>query len=266
MQLLARRVSPVAASLAVIVAVLLPSSAGAQSVAVGTEQSPISATYSQVILADQPSMYWRLGERAGTVAHDASGNARNAKYVNGPTLHQKGAIVHDPNKAVLFDGVDDFARWNPAQLSYHGPFSVEGWVGTNISGNGIEIWLSSRTPSDYGFDIMLIKSETFGYGVGVDVGDGSQWLVTETFSFPWRQSVWYHVVAVATLTDVTVYVDDASLGSSSYTGTPLLYDLSHQLKISSFFSGKIDEVAVYESALTSEQVAAHYAAGINPSR
>ena len=59
-------------------------------------------------------------------------------------------------------------------------------------------------------------------------------------------------------------------GHRATAGHPLLYDGSHRVTIGQagfsgeWFIGRIDDVAVYEHALTADQVAAHYAAGIQP--
>jgi hypothetical protein len=45
--------------------------------------SPFSlAAYDEAVRQDGPAVYWRLGEQTGTVAADASGNARDATYAS----------------------------------------------------------------------------------------------------------------------------------------------------------------------------------------
>ena len=43
-----------------------------------------AAAYRDVILADNPIMYWRLGETSGTIAYDESANHRDATYIHQP--------------------------------------------------------------------------------------------------------------------------------------------------------------------------------------
>lgn len=262
---LVRRVSPLVVSPAAAAATLLPGN-----VAQAEPNGAGSANYSQVVLADQPSMYWRLGEARGRTAFDSSGNGRDAKYHNGVQKGRTGAIVNDSDTCGLFDGVDDMVSWKPGVESYRGPFSAEAWVRTRTNQKNPQSQhiFFTRRPADGSFDIKLEHSDEFGYGIRVDVGDGTQWFVTQTIPFTWTKDVWYHVVAVATLSDISVYVNGSSIASLGYSGTPLLYDASHRVLISptrgGSFNGRIDELAVYEYALTADQVAAHYAAGINP--
>ena len=49
--------------------------------------------------ADGPAGYWRLGETAGTVAADASGNGRNGDYTPVFVLNQTGLLAGDPDRS-----------------------------------------------------------------------------------------------------------------------------------------------------------------------
>jgi Concanavalin A-like lectin/glucanases superfamily len=245
---------------------VLPTGTGAASLHRADSQN-----YSAVILADHPIMYWRLGEQSGLVASDSSGNGRDARYGRGtahPKLGLPGAIVGDSDTAPGFDGVEDRVRWKPQGLSHIGPFTVEAWVlsYTPLNVPSTQEWFDTRHPFDGSFDIKLQRTREFGYGIRVDVGNGTMWFVTETIPFEWKPNVWYNVVAVASTSDVTIFVDGASIGTIGYgeIGTPLLFDDQHGVFISptEAFHGRIDEVSVYDYSLTSDQVAAHYAAGI----
>jgi hypothetical protein len=232
-----------------------------------------SEEYAEVILADEPMSYWRLGEETGTVAHDASGNGRDATYVGEPHLGRRGAIVSDPDTAVGFDGIDDYAVWAPRSI-YRGAYSVEAWVRTIIADRS-QTFFSTRgmcpgTCRDYSFDIKL--ENFYGHGIRVDVGTGAYWLVTETFSFPWRAGIYYHIVAVASTTGLAVFVDGDLIGQSPYADTPFLGGPERvaQIGVSNatggveWFKGLIDEVAVYGYPLTADQVAEHHTAGTSP--
>lgn len=48
--------------------------------------------YQSKVLADNPSLYWRLGDNSGTTAADSSPNARSGTYVNSPALNAHGAV------------------------------------------------------------------------------------------------------------------------------------------------------------------------------
>src|SRR5687767_7829365 len=87
-----------------------------------------SANYSSEVLADSPLGYWRLGESAGPLASDSSGNGLNGTY-SGPGLGAPGAIDGDSDTAATFDGDDyvnlpTYAGLEPALVS------AEAWVQT----------------------------------------------------------------------------------------------------------------------------------------
>ena len=130
-----------------------------------------------------------------------------------------------------------------------------------------ETFFSTRTKTaefsfDFKFDVLA------GREIHFDVGDGTQWLSTSGVPFGFKRDVWYYVAAVVTTTGATYYVDGSAIGSVTYSGIPLLFDATHTVQIGTdtryndeWFQGAIDEVAVYDYALSAEQIAAHYAAG-----
>jgi Concanavalin A-like lectin/glucanases superfamily len=237
-----------------------PSGAGAE-----------SSSYSAVVMADSPAIYWRLGESSGVKAMDSSGNGRNAQYLGSPKLGARSAIIGDPDTAMVLHGPPDTLQWQTHGQSYSGPFSVEAWVRSKVNLQE-HTFLSTRASGEYSFDAKL--SHAGLTGIRVDVGDGTtQWFATETVPFAWRPHHTYYIAVAATTSDVTVYVDGAAIGTVDYLcgdscPPPLLYDPTHEVQVGlnsgwpEWFTGRIDEVAVYQYALSAEQVAAHYAAGL----
>jgi len=229
--------------------------------------TPPSATtsYRDVILGDNPIMYWRLGETSGTIAYDESANHRDASYINNPLLGFPGAIANDTNTSVGFNGFNQGAGWIPTS-SYFGAFTVEAWVKEKQI-RPVETFFDTRTKTaEFSFDFKL--DTLAGKEIHFDVGDGTQWLSTSGVPFDFKRNVWYYVAAVVTRRGATYYVDGSAIGSVTYRGIPLLFDATHKVEIgtntrydSEWFDGAIDEVAVYNYALTADQIAAHYATG-----
>jgi hypothetical protein len=229
--------------------------------------TPPSATtsYRDVILTDNPIMYWRLGETSGTIAYDESANHRDASYINNPFLGLHGAIANDTNTSVGFNGFNQGVRWMPTS-SYFGAFTVEAWVKEKQI-NPVETFFDTRTKTaEFSFDFKL--DTLAGKEIHFDVGDGTKWLSTSSVPFDFKRNVWYYVAAVVTRRGATYYVDGSAIGSVTYRGVPLLFDATHRVQIgtntrydSEWFDGAIDEVAVYDYALTADQIAAHYATG-----
>src|SRR5262249_33846006 len=156
----------------------------------------------------------------------------------------------------------------PGDESYSGPFSAEAWVRSNVN-RGTHTFVSTRYPVDMGLNVKL-NDDLYGRGIRIGIGDGSSWLVTETAPFNWQRGTWYYIVTTVGASKATIYVDGTPIGSFGCSGAPLLYDARHTVKAGAegvhvgfpeLFKGRIDEVAIYQYALSAEQVAAHYAAG-----
>jgi hypothetical protein len=224
-----------------------------------------ASSYRDVILADNPIMYWRLGEAGGKIAYDETANHRDATYMHQPTHGLDGAIANDPNTSVRFNGFCQWVGWIPTS-SYSGEFTVEAWV-REEKVFPIETFFNTRAAtSDFSFDFKF--DELAEKEIRFDIGDGTQWLSTSALPFNFQPHVWYYVAAVVTTNGATYYVDGSALGSVTYNGTPLLFDAIHKVEIGfdtglrmEGFHGAIDEVAVYDYALTADQIAAHYATG-----
>ena len=106
-----------------------------------------AATYAETVLADNPLTYLRMSETSGSVAEDATANARDGAFVGGPALGVGGPFV-DAQTAVGLTATSSIAGsvdqasgsielWiNPARLSRgqqagiaaHGAPSGDGWA------------------------------------------------------------------------------------------------------------------------------------------
>ena len=90
-------------------------------------------SYAVQVLADGPVGYWRLGEAPGaSTAADSSGNANNGNYTGGITL---GQLLVPGDTAALFDGatgrivVQNSATNNPARITMEAKVRWDGSTG-----------------------------------------------------------------------------------------------------------------------------------------
>ena len=230
-----------------------------------------SRNYRDVIMADNPIMYWRLGEHTGSLAYDESIMHRDAIYVGNPALGLPGAILEDGNTAAGFNGHNQYVVWNPT-VRVSGTFTVEAWVKERKLYSLQTFFNTCSTPANYSFDLKF-ELFTLNYvhkQAHFDIGDGSRWLATSRLPFDLKATVWYHVAAVVTPTGASYYVDGVEIGSASYTGTPLLCDFAHKVEIGANTASGwiinqvqsvIDEVAIYDYALSADQIAVHHLMG-----
>ena len=228
-------------------------------------------SYDSTVLADSPTSYWKLNETTGPTFADATngGNSAtaiagsdNGLYQGGVTYGQSGAISTD--SAIALDGSTGYATTiysftNPQQ------YSLEVWFKTATSSGGRLIGFGSSqagASSSYDRHIYITNSGqvVFGQYSGSDVA-----VTSSTF---YNDGAWHHAVGTYNGTTMVLYVDGIQVGSTlsgapqSYTGYWRLgYDNLAgwpSAPSSYYFSGSIDEAAVYKYALSSTQVSNHY--------
>ena len=87
--------------------------------------------YERAVLASEPLAYWRLGEAKGPRVIDKANNGHDGILYGTPSLQQLGAIMGDPDTAVMLDGKKSFI-----EIPSHPDFSQC----TSREGLTIEVW------------------------------------------------------------------------------------------------------------------------------
>ena len=226
-----------------------------------TEDSEIESTeYADRILADNPLAYWRLGETTGTTAYDASGNDYDGAYQGSPILGE-AAPNGDVNSAMRSDQDNNDWVWGPT-LNGITVTGLEAWFIADTSGNSHDLITLHNSDTDKVL-VYLHKSGT------VRVYDGVQGAVmisdnTVTIGQPHHVAVWYESTS-----NTTYFSIDGVVQQDTYTGNvlavtdPEVY-LAAYRRLSVIWykrlKGVIDEVALYDGALT----AANFANRTNP--
>lgn len=226
------------------------------------------AAYPNAVLTDHPVAFYRLDDTSTTMA-DAGPNGLNGTYGSAVT-HNAGSLV--PNTIDPGSGFPGGA-WSAtkiatvAQSSTLQPanVSVEAWVSEQAANSSGYIDLVSYgSQSGQGYALQLTPSNTVSWYLNT-TGGGSMYVGGTTVLTPGSA---YHIVATYDGSSAKIYVNGALEGTStggaaiSYVGIGA-YGLSigaGQNTGRNVFNGTIDDVSVFNSALTSTQVSAHYAA------
>lgn len=232
-------------------------------------------SYDSTVLGDSPTSYWKLNESAGPTFADATsgGNPAVAEVMNNNglyegtvTLNQSGALSDDA--AVAFDGSTSYVT-NLIQYTNPTPYSVEIWFKTAsgyTKGGKLIGFGSSQTGSSSSYDRHIYMTNAGKLVFGQYPGS----LVTITSSSSYNDGNWHYAVGTYNGSTMVLYVDGVSVGSTS-SGSPqnfngywrIGYDNLNgwpSAPSSYFFSGSLDEPAVYNFALTATQVGNHYSA------
>jgi hypothetical protein len=217
-----------------------------------------------LVNADRPSFYWRLGEISGSTAADASGNSRTGIYRSGTTKGQPGIPRGESDRAVFFDGSSGLVT-SAARFSNPRTFSVEAWFRTTTTRGGKLIGFGSAQAGwSTRYDRHVYMTDLGHLAFGAYSG-GRTHTVTSPGSY--NDGNWHHVVATLGAGGMVLYVDGLAVGANPNTGAEA-FDGYWRVggdsltgwpgrPTSSYFRGTIDEVAVYDYALTAAQVVAH---------
>ena len=240
--------------------VLITTPSGTSTAAPPDDQFTFVA-YQATIVADAPSLFWRLGESSGTTAV-ASGSGNDGTYsAAGVTLGKAGALIGDSDKAVSLDGTAGAIQETSGGGVPVGPAarSLEIWFKTSTASSQ-PLFNSGSAGSLTQFSVYLVSDE-------IQVLDGADTL-TYTASGSLSDGNWHHlVVTYDGSTSVRVYVDGTQAGSAQATSSALDTTLdSSGLELGEdnsggFFNGTVDEVAIYSSALSLSKVETHFHAG-----
>ncbi len=234
-------------------------------VAVTVASSGSLSTYAQTVLDDGAATYWRLNESSGNTAFDWVG-FNDGLLGTDVTRGAGGAIIGDGNTATSFNGTD--AAQSATRTSQPGPdnYTLEAWVKTTSTSGGKIIGFGDNPSGNSGaYDrhIYMTNSGRIVYGV---YNNGFHAVGGPT---AYNDGEWHHVVATLGSGGMVLYVDAKRVGRDSGTTAGHPYSGYWRLggdnlngwpdQPSSFnFQGAVDEVAIYDSALTSTQVGKHY--------
>lgn len=220
------------------------------------------APYPAAILADGPVGYWRL-DMPGN-ADDISGRLNHGTYL-GSLQSGVAGLTADGDAAVQLDGLDDYiAIPDSASLSPSAAVSVEAWVYLDqFPSQTGKLYRIAGKANSYGLYLESQQSGTMTLEFTVHHPGGGPRAEVQAPRTAIKLSQWQHLVGTYDGVVSRLYVDGLEVGSLAHSGpiadttTPLW--LSGPLNNWSL-PGKLDEVAVYPSALTPAQIDAHRAA------
>lgn len=231
----------------------------------GTATATVSGiTYSSTLLALSPTMYWKLDETSGTAAADASGNGNTGTY-NGTYTLQATQLIDDGSYAVSF--TDGYIR----RANIVGDtMTAIAWIKTSQAGgadtnayNGPGIWWADV--SGGANDIIPMAIVTGGkLGFFTGSGAGGTTLVSATAI---NDNV-RHMIAVTRNQSTgakQIYIDGSLDASATHeTGVKTAnanMDVGKNTGDNRPYVGTLDEVAVFSSVLSGDDIAALWAAG-----
>lgn len=244
-------------------------------------------TYEENIRFDNPLGYYRFEETSGSVAKNSGSTGGDGAYYAGDEITVgEGATPAtakgDPgprppqfagfdaaNHSATFTGPDVGQEWVDTKnqfLQNRAAFTLEYWVrptGRTNTADGTVLWpgrvgiVGQNDAIEYGFiDPDTIQIWTAGGGS-----------LDTDYTFP--DDEWHHVATITDGSSIKTYYDgvlkgtttqtSANYGSSTYNvhiGGSGVFD-----NVGNYFTGNIDEVAIFDKAIPANRVAEHFRAG-----
>lgn len=238
------------------------------------------ADYASTVNSLSPIGYWRFSEPTQPVVptyplnnSSTAGAALNGLYYGVPSLGGPG--VNPPDTAASFSGNLQYAEVpNNAALNPTGPFTVEFWANLTNDTAGAKSGVVSRyitvaggPTAQLGY-LFFANNGNTAWQFRVYNGSAATTITDANGAPDITANTWYHVAGVYDGANITIYVN--GVPTSTTTGTVVYRANTNaptrigagtpETAPSLFFPGLIDNVAVFNSALSASQINAHYSA------
>lgn len=217
--------------------------------------------------------HWRMEETAGgDSVLDWSGEnndgtpagATGANNKPQPSTDVPTGVNHATSRSMDFDGTDDYVDITDTidlDLS-DGEFSIALWVKADaLPGSGDFAWFIDKSTDNDDLDYLLGIDES---GDNNELRFATRALsndIEDTTAFPTNE--WVHVVAIQSDTHVRLYKNGSQVASAAIAGSATTNNTSlkigtRTLDSSQSFDGHIDDVRIYNRALSAEEIKALY--------
>ncbi|HEU4943669.1 MAG TPA: N,N-dimethylformamidase beta subunit family domain-containing protein, partial [Solirubrobacterales bacterium] len=211
--------------------------------------------------------YWRLGELSGTAFADSAGSSP-ATAEGGLLMGVPGGVPEDPDRAARFDGVNDSAT-AAIDLSHTHAVTVEFWLKRNFANDDhIAMELTGSYHDNPGGFLVDPNAPQFGGKFAVGIGRGES-RNTVYFERP-TSGAWHHYAFVLDTSapaeqQILPYVDgepvsfikpENGTGGGNFAKSTL-YFMSRGAG-SLFGEGDLDEVSIYDRALSAATISEQF--------
>ena len=229
--------------------------------------------YASKVVQDGANLYWRYNETGGNTGADSSSGNYLARYMDSPQLAAAGnAVTGEPGNSIGFAGsayvVNDDRAEGPTT------YSIETWVKTSSNqggkivgyGDGLPRTDNNSRRNSGSYDRHLYMTNDGRIIFGAYAGS----TVALTSASPYNDNEWHHVVATQGSNGMKLYVDGVLVGQNGNTAAQSYIGSWHvggdnlagwpNRPNNDYFTGLIDETAIYPTVLSPLKVAEHYSA------
>ena len=208
--------------------------------------------------------YWSMNEGTGSYAGDSSGNKNTGTLTNGPTW-----VDGKRGKALNFDGSNDYVDAGNIGPPNTNGMSVAFWTNLDSLNGGWRGFVSKATGGGTNqFQYVIGFGSGSDTNIRIHTSDATtQYNNNCPVNIAGRAGEWIQIVAVWNTTSCTMYLNgvakisqSTTLGMNTTTDFPLRIGTAYSAS-GYEIDGKIDEVRIYNRALSAAEVQALYKSG-----
>jgi hypothetical protein len=197
--------------------------------------------------------YWKFDEGSGTTATDSSGHNNTGTLINGPTW-TTGKV----GNALSFDGVDDYVSTLSNTSLSPSIATISVWIKPNATQSTNTRIINIQDTSGKNYDLSILQSS---YKIDFVNWNGSYASVDLASTSAVPPNEWTHIVVVVGNQNNRLYINGvleaSSTSSSTQPGSSIL-SIGRHLTAGWYFNGFIDEVAIYNRALSTSEISVIY--------
>ena len=207
--------------------------------------------------------HWNFDEATGTTAYDSSGSSNHGTINTGTSTINR--LTGKVSNAINFDGADDYVDISTNIDYSSGKTTVAAWI-KSISFCPSKIIVNSKRGSILGgFHFTLDGDSCAEVLLWLDFSVGLTWAVDSITQLNSNQ--WYHIVGSYDAITMRIYINgqltNTRLGSGPMLdGGPGSTRIGRDLTGGASFDGLIDDVRIYNRALSADEIKRLYESGV----
>jgi hypothetical protein len=205
--------------------------------------------------------YWAMDEGSGITLYDSSSPANNATTANSPTWVSPGKVGP---YALSLNGTSQYASVpDDSCLQITGSLTIAAWIAPSKTATQ-RIAVKAIQNSIGGYELSLSSANKVFFRLN-NVSSTTGYRIDSGSSYPTNGTTWMHVVATydSATTQMKLYIN-GTLETTGSPGPTSIMSNSQPLSIgrqndgTNYYGGKMDELRVYNRALSAAEVSDLY--------
>lgn len=203
--------------------------------------------------------YWKLNQGAGSSALDSTANANTGTLTNMNTTGNATSGWNVTNckygNCLQFDGVNDYVNYGTAEsIDLTGNYTISMWVKTSTTSSVKTLY--QKNYAALGYRLTYLNYPSTGKLLFYS-GSGSDDSALTSITSDLNNGNWRHLVFQIDGNTQNLYIDgilDNSRTKVASTAPASSFTIGYHADANRFFKGTIDDVRIYNRALTGDEV------------